>query len=355
MGSLVLALAVADGFDCLARFAARWAIDRGINSTWCQLQAFMIQEFSPASANICLLMSLTMVYIVHFNGSAKTLELMQPYLIVLCFIVALPLALTILVYSPTSISNNLVGDADSYCWISADHKQYRIWFLYLEVWAVFVGAIIAYGATWLRITGLMKQLNLPNRNPIKGLIRMSVTSTVAQPQSEKYQTVLVRRMMLFVIAFMVIWTPATVNRIHQFVTGDYVFTLGVIQAICNSLGGFINCIIFILCCQGRSQSTFIASPSLSGSHGNSANTMSLSPTKSLDGSGRMANGYYSSPPLRESISTIDGHTPPSVLPAAHVSYGEPIQLANTYSNTSSTSGLIILSDDSWTHKDSNPA
>ncbi|KAH9265317.1 hypothetical protein BASA83_011128 [Batrachochytrium salamandrivorans] len=216
MGSLILALAAADGLDALGRVGGRWPISLGLNSVVCQLQAFMIQEFSPASANICFVISLTMLYIVHFNGSAKKLEMMQPYLIAMCFIVALPMSLAILVYSPSGNGANLVGDADSYCWISTDHKKYRLYFLYFEVWIAFLGALIAYGATWYRIVNLVKDLGLPGTGNKRSMLRMSTTSkgsTSAQP--EKYQTALAKRMMMFVVAFLMIWSPATANRIYH--------------------------------------------------------------------------------------------------------------------------------------------
>ncbi|KAH6560563.1 hypothetical protein BASA50_011071 [Batrachochytrium salamandrivorans] len=345
MGSLILALAAADGLDALGRVGGRWPISLGLNSVVCQLQAFMIQEFSPASANICFVISLTMLYIVHFNGSAKKLEMMQPYLIAMCFIVALPMSLAILVYSPSGNGANLVGDADSYCWISTDHKKYRLYFLYFEVWIAFLGALIAYGATWYRIVNLVKDLGLPGTGNKRSMLRMSTTSkgsTSAQP--EKYQTALAKRMMMFVVAFLMIWSPATANRIYQFVTGENHFVLAVAQASCNSLGGFVNFIIFLVCLRGRGTSTCGNGIPMSPTSGTYSSNGLPSPVTSFNGTGSLTKfpvEFVAPSPMHVSLGSSKGT-------GGLVYHPHPMGPTVSYhSSTTSLTGLVVPNEEPW--------
>ncbi|KAI8927893.1 hypothetical protein BC831DRAFT_450902 [Entophlyctis helioformis] len=279
MGNLIIALTVADGLDALGRFGARWPLDNFggtlLGSAWCTAQAISIQEFSPASAYISLVMAISMVYIVFFQGSARTLDRIMPLMIAACFVAPLPFVLAVLFYKPDGVTG-MVGDADLYCWISRDYSDYRILWLYIPIWIAFVGSVLAYGLTWYRVRSLQATLTATRK-------RMTVLSTVGKAAGasgmDRYQTVLAKRMMWFVAAFCIIWFPATVNRMTQAATGSGMFALGIAQAILNSLGGFINFVIMVAHSSQRDTGSGGSSPPAS----QTASTMSVVLTVSSNG------------------------------------------------------------------------
>nr|KAJ3418543.1 hypothetical protein HK105_008181 [Polyrhizophydium stewartii] len=228
MGGLVLALAVIDAFGAIGRIPGRALLETfGDQSGWCRVQAVFVQIFAPAATNISLLMALTMVYVVFYKGSARTTEILQPYLVAACVVLTLPAAITLLVH--VSESESIIGDADQYCWISARFAPYRILYVYISVWITFAGALVAYIMTWVRLVNMEREIK---------------SMSAVQPKSNRFRTVLAKRMMLFVMAFMLIWTPSTINRIYQAAFNDSIFALSLTHAICNSLEGFINFLIF---------------------------------------------------------------------------------------------------------------
>ncbi|KAL2911372.1 hypothetical protein HK105_209163 [Polyrhizophydium stewartii] len=229
MGRLVLALAFADFVDGISKFVGRWAIEAGTNSFWCQAQASAIQTATLANICVNLVIALNMLYIVFFSGSVKTLQRSEAALIALCFVV--PFAFTVPMFAtPTSVGN-MIGDSDFWCWIGSQSAIYQIWLFYFELWFVFSIQILAYFFTWYGLRRLQGKIS-------------SATNATAR-SSHKYNTIMVKRMMAYSIAFMISWGPPTVNRMNNLATGQPIFALAVAQSTFSPLHGFINFCVFV--------------------------------------------------------------------------------------------------------------
>ncbi|KAI9347231.1 hypothetical protein BDR26DRAFT_69409 [Obelidium mucronatum] len=122
----------------------------------------------------------------------------------------------------------VIGDAVLECWISDHYKKFRIYFMYVIVWAHYIALIAIYVA----ITWKIKQVFAKNATScelMKAKLRV-VYKTVALG-----------------VGFGIAWLPGTVSRLYPFTSGglDPPFWLLATQCAAISSHALIDSIIFL--------------------------------------------------------------------------------------------------------------
>ncbi|KAJ3307809.1 hypothetical protein HDV04_002535 [Boothiomyces sp. JEL0838] len=143
-------------------------------------------------------------------------------MILASFVIPIPFALYPLFGKPMGIS--MVGDVDTWCWISKAHAVYQIYLWFAILWIIFVFNLLILAATIWAIKKNEKALKQPVQNNSK----MS------------FGTYVQRRMLAYLIGFVIVWTPSSLNRIAQIALGYPVYTLGIMQALVSPTRGFID-------------------------------------------------------------------------------------------------------------------
>nr|KAJ3420072.1 hypothetical protein HK105_006150 [Polyrhizophydium stewartii] len=214
-GRVLLAIGILDFFDAIAKFAGRWTLSDGPGSVLCQFQAFFLHFSNMSSAFLSLALALNALYLVAFDGSVDLILKLEWLVIAVSLLIPAVIAAIPLFWQPIA-GVRMYGDAQLYCWIVSTYTQYQIYLLFMWLWAMIV-------FTFFVLFYLRYKFN-------KLDARMASNSSGPTKSSEMRKFV-VRRMIAYLIAFVVIWTPSSVNRITQLVIGSPVYELNVFQAM----------------------------------------------------------------------------------------------------------------------------
>nr|KAJ3422609.1 Exosome component 5 [Polyrhizophydium stewartii] len=188
----------------------------GCASLLCQLQAAAIQYSILESALLIWALAISAVYISVFRGSADVLRRLEWPMIATCVCIPIPTAIVPIFLTPIN-GVRMFGDADQWCWIA---KPYAIYQIYL--WFVWLWTVMAF-------------------NTAAFLIARSVISAQLQANA---LLLLLKRMLAYLLSFVIAWTPSTINRLVQLTLGTSVFELSVWQSIFSPMRGMANCIAY---------------------------------------------------------------------------------------------------------------
>ncbi|KAI8897991.1 slime mold cyclic AMP receptor-domain-containing protein [Globomyces pollinis-pini] len=215
-GRLIIAITVTDLFDSCTKFIGRWGPESGINSFLCRAQAFSIQEFNLANVTLGLIMGLNTVYLVLFRGSVDKIQKYEPYMIAFSF--TFPLFFAIY-----PVATSMVGDVDTWCWIGKPFGPFQIGLWFGILWVIFCANIVVLSITAWSV----KKLD-------------SIMAASASSKTKSFGPLIIKRMVAYLIAFLIIWTPSSVNRMSQLIAGRSFFPLALLQALVSPTRGFIN-------------------------------------------------------------------------------------------------------------------
>ncbi|KAI8929532.1 hypothetical protein BC831DRAFT_443120 [Entophlyctis helioformis] len=227
IGRLVLSLAFVDLVDSVAKFIGRWGPDAGVDSALCQAQGTVIVMGNLAAVLIGLLVSVKML-IVCLNGRVAAIKKNDWVYITGCFVVPLPFGVALHIISAEN-GVRMIGDSEAFCWISKAYEPYRFYFFYLILWGVFLVQIVAYGMTSFHLFRLERE--------IRSLSEVSPTS--------EYRVLMIKRMMVYTLAFVIVWIPGTTNRLYQMSTDSVLFPLSLAHAILSPLRGAVDFGVFL--------------------------------------------------------------------------------------------------------------
>ncbi|KAJ3301888.1 hypothetical protein HDV03_000255 [Kappamyces sp. JEL0829] len=161
------------------------------------------------------------VYLIYFKGDVETIQRYEPLIIAMAFLAPAPFALYPILTSPT-----LVGDVDTWCWIGKKNATYQVSLWFGELWGVFIINVIV-----LVMTVVGSKDEKPKEKKEKDRLR-------------SFGSFVILRMIAYLIAFVVVWTPSSVNRITSMVTGSTVYELAILQALVSPQRGLINAVAY---------------------------------------------------------------------------------------------------------------
>jgi len=114
--------------------------------------------------------------------------------------------------------------AGSWCWVTKTPEYARFILFYCYVWIFSVAICINYVRVWW-------------------FVRSPPIVIIANPEKNKNWQRLFRQLFLFPAAFVILWTPATINRIVQ-AAHHPTFATSFLEALFVPLQGFVNAIIY---------------------------------------------------------------------------------------------------------------
>ncbi|KAL2914307.1 exosome non-catalytic core subunit rrp46 [Polyrhizophydium stewartii] len=227
MGRIILALCATDALDCIFKSIGRWGLAAGNSSLLCQLQAAAIQYSILESALLIWALAISAVYISVFRGSADVLRRLEWPMIATCVCIPIPTAIVPIFLTPIN-GVRMFGDADQWCWIA---KPYAIYQIYL--WFVWLWTVMAFNTAAFLIA----------RSVISAQLQANALLRTESP-GDAARRLLLKRMLAYLLSFVIAWTPSTINRLVQLTLGTSVFELSVWQSIFSPMRGMANCIAY---------------------------------------------------------------------------------------------------------------
>ncbi|KFY95953.1 hypothetical protein V498_03031 [Pseudogymnoascus sp. VKM F-4517 (FW-2822)] len=278
----------------VATIISRSGITAGVNSPLCQFQGFLIQMFMPADSLWTLAMAVN-VYLTFFHRySASQLRSLEWKYLLACYCIPFVPAL-VFIFIKTEERGHIFGSAVLWCWITVEWNTLRIAVFYGPVWVVllatmtiyvFIGRVVYANRKRLRelsATGEpfsdpkpeplaskttevhIKTSELPsklNNGPFDNNVPLEIapyaveigSNRVHLPKEKGQAYSIANRAawaylkcaMLFFLALLITWVPATINRLATLADPNLVsFPLNFIEALFLPLQGFWNAIIYI--------------------------------------------------------------------------------------------------------------
>ncbi|KAI9145174.1 hypothetical protein BKA69DRAFT_1049748 [Paraphysoderma sedebokerense] len=138
---VVFWLSISDFFFSCCLFLARWPTSSPL---FCTIQGFFIQYFVLCATlwNGSIAINLLITILLR-KGSAYVLSIEKYYHIVCWsfpFLVTFPWLFGGLQFKGARFFN----DADMWCWIANDYKEFRMWLFYVPIWVIFLFNLIIY-------------------------------------------------------------------------------------------------------------------------------------------------------------------------------------------------------------------
>lgn len=195
----------------------------GNASLLCQAQAAIMQWGDISSILWISVMSGNVLLVLCFKKGLTDLREYEKWYLLLCY--GLPIFLAV---PPLFVRDPLMyADTNLWCWISDDYKDLRMYLFFIPLWIIFflnVAAFLTAGHTfWKRSAEL------------RGASKNSLFT---------YRKTYAQNISIFIVAFIITWTPSTISRVYTFVNGNPSFPLSLCQSIVSPLRGFINFIAF---------------------------------------------------------------------------------------------------------------
>jgi len=223
---LVFMLCISDlAISVVLVFGASGLLKKGSllppKSNTCQIQGFCVQ-FLLQVANLYILMIALCLYRVIVSQKAHVNVIFE-----VCGHIFIWGYSAALAYLPLKeIGGMNYSNAGAWCWINEAPKYARFVMLYVCVWGIIIVIIVMNIIIWINFRSLYKfTLKSPN-----------------EATKKKFQNIY-RRLFIYPLAFIILWTPSILNRVVQVFISE-LFVLNLLQAIFLPLQGFIDAIVY---------------------------------------------------------------------------------------------------------------
>ncbi|ORX93048.1 hypothetical protein K493DRAFT_316222 [Basidiobolus meristosporus CBS 931.73] len=216
---LVFFMSIADLMSVISRFIGRWGIMAGTESFLCQFQAGVMQWGDISSILWTAMISLNLVLILYMGLSLDDILKYEKYYVVICYSAGVVMAV-VPVFVDSANGNNLYGDAILWCWITSTHPYHQLAFLFIPLWVVFLFNAVIYA--WV------------------GRLIWQTAKSVSGTGRSQYKYIYGKNVSLYLAAFIIVWTPGSLNRIYIMATGSSCYAFAIMQAFFSPLRGFIN-------------------------------------------------------------------------------------------------------------------
>ncbi|KAK9722481.1 hypothetical protein K7432_002670 [Basidiobolus ranarum] len=216
---LVFFMAISDLLSVVSRFIGRWGIMAGTDSFLCQFQAGAMQWGDISSILWTAMISLNLVFILFMELGLEDVLKFEKYYVVICYSVGVVFAVVPL-FIHDSNGKNLYGDTTIWCWITSTHPYHQLAFLFLPLWIVFAFNAVIY--IWV------------------GRLIWQKAKSITGSSLSHYKFVYGKNVSLYLLAFLIVWTPGTLNRIYFMIRGTSFFPFALLQALFSPLRGFVN-------------------------------------------------------------------------------------------------------------------
>ncbi|KAJ3016219.1 hypothetical protein HKX48_004161 [Thoreauomyces humboldtii] len=221
---LIIFMAVGDGLSAFAKFLGRWPLNNGPDGAICQAQAAIMQEGDLSSLTWTAILAYNLLLVVFFKGRTDTVRRNEIPLAIFAF--GWPLIFAIVPLFITGSAGKIYGDSNIWCWVKSDYPAYSIGMFYAVLWCVFLFNIVAYILVGRVIWNSHKDL--------------TISTARVNPTLSRYRLAFARTALVYITAFLIVWTPSNLNRFYALATGSPLFIFSLLQTIMSPMRGFVN-------------------------------------------------------------------------------------------------------------------
>ncbi|KAJ1549764.1 hypothetical protein HK096_010588 [Nowakowskiella sp. JEL0078] len=236
------------------------------------MQAFNFQTFYVASSCWSSAIATSLLLVVKFRVPPPHLYKYERYYHIFCW--GIPLIITLSLMLGNFGQGRVMGDATFWCWTVDAYPWFRIYFYFGVMWICFIYNSACYmtvGIILYKSQKRLREINAWDSGSGSGSGSHSKsnnedtvgsgsefrdwkqsTSNINQMANKnitKAQDSTMRRFSnrtsAYILAFVIIWTPGTVNRIQNIIEPTHaIYSLFVLHAICLPIGGFMEASIW---------------------------------------------------------------------------------------------------------------
>lgn len=110
------------------------------------------------------------------------------------------------------------GNATFFCWISNSYATYRLVFFYVPLWTTFVYCVFVYGYIWRSFVRSRNKFSPAGTTSGSSSENTGTGGSNAQrAQLQRGHERFIKKAACYMIAFVIAWTPATINRIQNII------------------------------------------------------------------------------------------------------------------------------------------
>eukprot|EP01108_Squamamoeba_japonica_P007824 TRINITY_DN6785_c0_g1_i1.p1 TRINITY_DN6785_c0_g1~~TRINITY_DN6785_c0_g1_i1.p1 ORF type:complete len:226 (-),score=86.79 TRINITY_DN6785_c0_g1_i1:33-710(-) len=131
------------------------------------------------------------------------------------------------------IPGDVYGDAGGWCWIYQDRPGWRFGTFYVWLMILFVVVTLAY----IHVIKTLRKQSRARQAAVGTYQGESEAEALRRRRTEK-------KLVMYILAFIVLWLPGIINRVHQLAADRPVFALVFLHSVCVPLQGFCNSIIY---------------------------------------------------------------------------------------------------------------
>lgn len=220
---LICYLAISDFFAMVVKGLGRLGPEAGNASVLCQAQGAIMQWGDISSILWISVMSGNVLLVLCFKKGLSDLRRYEKWYLLGCY--GVPVLFSV---PPLFVRDPLMyDDTNLWCWISDHYKEMRMYLFFIPLWIIFflnVAAFVIAGHTLWK-----------GSSELRGASKNSLFN---------YRKTYAQNISIFIIAFIITWTPSTISRVFTFVTGEPSFSLSLFQSIVSPSRGLINFIAF---------------------------------------------------------------------------------------------------------------
>jgi len=210
------------------------------NEKTCTAQGFILQ-FVITSPCYNLILAYYFMLVIRYHKTENKLRKIEPLLHVIPLLVGS-------ITSFLSLGLELYMNANLWCWIKPEPEIYRMALFIIPNWTFFLIMVFFYFLTYKKVADLEKRVarySFPKPSLEEKKRKASVSKSLKQKRKVAHSVKIAHQAYCYFAAFLLSWTPTTILRIYQMVTGETPYPLILIVSICLPLQGASNYIVYI--------------------------------------------------------------------------------------------------------------
>ncbi|KAI8056873.1 slime mold cyclic AMP receptor-domain-containing protein [Syncephalis plumigaleata] len=225
---IVFFMAISDLVASISMALGRLGPISGTKNAFCQLQAAGMQWGDISSILWTGMISINLIWIMYRGRAVDDIQKYERVHLLVCY--AAPLIWAVVpIFIRVDGHTRVYGDADLWCWVSPDLATAQMVLFYVPLWIIFAFNIVTYLAVGRLI---WKRAHMVARGGDSN-------------GANSYRYTYGKNVSLYLLAFLLVWTPATLNRIHTIAFhGERSFVLNLLHSIMTPSRGLINCLVY---------------------------------------------------------------------------------------------------------------
>ncbi|KAI9593078.1 slime mold cyclic AMP receptor-domain-containing protein [Syncephalis fuscata] len=225
---IVFFMAISDFVASISMAFGQLGPISGTNNPFCQLQAAGMQWGDISSILWTGMISINLIWIMYRGRAVDDIQKYERRHLIICY--AAPLIWAIVpIFIYVDGTTRIYGNADLWCWVTPRLPTAQIILFYGPLWIVFLFNFVTY----LAVGRLIWQ-------------RAHIVARGGDSNgANSYRYTYGKNVSLYLLAFLLVWTPATLNRIYTFAFhGERSYALNLMHGIMTSSRGMINCLVY---------------------------------------------------------------------------------------------------------------